>query len=132
MLRVLGVLLYLLGFSGPAAAFLLCNLGVPVSAATIYRDLRDYRKELGEQAWRRWRKSLPNGLLGIRVIPSSHNDGNTTYGAFTFLIGQLMLQLDFSCSADFNALIQALQGKILIVDWTCPILGSSSHYELRG
>ncbi len=130
MLRVLGVLLYLLGFSGPAAAFLLCNLGVPISAATIYRDVQDYRREIGQQAWQRWRTSLHNSLLGIRVIPSPHNDGNTTCGTFIFPIGQVMLRLDFSRPADFNTLIRALSDRLLLVDWTCSILGPfSKHYE---
>ncbi len=105
-LRSLGVLLYLAGFSGSAAAFLLRNLGVHISAATIYRDVQDYRKQIGDPIWRRWRQALHESLLEIRVLPSFLQKGGLAARTLTFLIGWLTLQLAFSHPVDSDALIR--------------------------
>lgn len=112
-LRSLGVLLYLAGFSGSAAAFLLRNLGVHISAATIYRDVRDYRKQIGDPIWRRWRQTLHESLLEIRVIPSflQIRKESPAAGTLTFLIGWLTLQLAFSHPVDPDALIRTSPGQ---------------------
>ncbi len=94
-LRALGVLLYLAGFSGAAAAFMLRNLGIRISAATIYRDVQNHRRRIGTRTWERWRQTIQEGQVEVRAGPFYLKKAKIAPGALIFLAGPLMLELAF-------------------------------------
>ncbi|MDW8065940.1 hypothetical protein [Thermoflexus sp.] len=113
MLRALGVLLYLAGFSGAAAAFMLRNVGIRISAATIYRDVQSHRRRVGARNWERWRRAIQESWVEVRVAPFHPEKGNAAPGALSFPAGQLMLELAFACSPGLDSFLRMLLYELL-------------------
>jgi len=68
-LRWLELAIYLMGFSGAAVAFVLRNLGLAVSAATVYRDIRQWKNRLGSRTLESWRANVSAQTSGLIVAP---------------------------------------------------------------
>lgn len=112
MLRALGVLLYLAGFSGAAAAFILRNLGIRISAATIYRDVQNHRRRMGARTLERWRRTTQEGQVEVRAGPFYLKRAKIAPGTLIFLAGPLMLELAFARPACPDLVPQLLSQKV--------------------
>ncbi len=112
-LRALGVLLYLAGFSGAAAAFILRNLGIRISAATIYRDVQSHRRRIGDRTWEQWRRALQERQVEVRASPFRHERRNVASEALIFPAGHLMLELTFVRSPCLDSFLRMLPQELL-------------------
>jgi len=112
MLRALGVLLYLAGFSGAAAAFIMRNLGIRISAATIYRDVQNQRRRMGARTWERWRQTIQEGRVEVRAGPLYLKKAKIAPGILLFPAGPLMLELAFFHSSCPDLVPQLLSHKL--------------------
>lgn len=83
-LRWLELAIYLMGFSGAAVAFVLRNLGLAVSAATVYRDIRQWKDRLGSRALESWRADVSAQTSGLIVAPLAISF-RCPYGASPYL-----------------------------------------------
>ncbi len=78
-LRWLELVIYLMGFSGAAVAFVLRNLGLAVSAATVYRDIRQWKDRLGSSRFESWRMDISARASGL-IVASSPISSHCPYG----------------------------------------------------
>jgi|GEM_PF-1812763 len=104
MLRNLGVIMYLAGFSGNAVAFLLRNLGIQIAPSTIYRDVEILRNQIGIHLWDRWRRTLQESFVSMRVLPVPRKSLSNSCDTLIFPLNQFALELIFVYSITLDLL----------------------------